>query len=302
MLAVDGERTIEVVAARSLAGKPAVLASLSDAIGAMAAFAPASRSEGLSLPLGGVTATRVSLEPTGAATALRLGSHVWRFERDATGVVTALHRDGAPVTASMLGATRVSATQASSWRAEGLVFARLSGAPALAISAGPRVRLVGSAVFDSVSAPGPGDDVTLEADLRVDGPAGVAVRTVPTPVGFRGISLMLLPGTPMHAVLLAADGAGTDTAAAPVVEVPAATVFHVRMAVRGSKVEAQVGGVALAADLPDDFAHGDVGLRAYPGTTVEATGWRVSDASAASASPARRKMPQPSSGRAPRDR
>jgi hypothetical protein len=304
MLAVDGERTIEVVAARSLAGKTAMLATLADAIGALAAFAPASAtpSEGLSLPLGGVTATRVSLEPTGAATALRLGTHVWRFERDATGVVTALHRDGAPVTASMLGATRVSATQASSWTAEGLVFARLAGTPAVAISAGRRVRLVGSGIFDAVSAPGPGDDVTLEADLRVDGPAGVAVRTVPTPAGFRGVSLMLVPGAPMHAVLLAADGAGTDTAAAPVVEVPATAVLHVRMAVRGNKVEAQVGGVTLTADLPDDFAHGDVGLRAYPGATVEATGWRVSDASAASASPVKRKTPHPSSGRAPSDR
>jgi len=304
MLAVDGARTTEVVAARSLAGKTALLASLADAIGALAVFAPASASpsDGLSVPLGGVTATHVSLEPTGSTTALRLGAHVWRFERDATGVVTALHRDGVPVTVSMLGTTRVAATQAPSWTAEGLVFARLGGAPALAIASGPRVRLVGSGVFDAVSVPGPGDDYTVEADVRVDGPAGVAVRTVPTPAGFRGISLLLVPGTPMHAALLAADGAGTDTAAAPVVEVPPAAVLHVRMAVRGNEVEARVAGVTLTAALPDDFAHGDPALRAYPGTTVEATGWRVSDASAASASPARRKPPHPVKRPAPSDK
>jgi hypothetical protein len=304
MLAVDGTRTIEVVAARSLAGKRATLASLADAIGALAVFAPpsASPSEGLRIALGGGTATHVSLEPTGATTALRLGPHTWRFERDATGAVTALHRDGVPVTLSMLGATRVPATQGNSWSGEGLVFARLAGAPALAMAAGPRLRLVGSSVFDAVSAPGPVGDVTLEADLRLDGPAGVVVRAVPTPAGFRGVSLLVVPGTPMHAALLAADGAGTDTAAAPVVEVLAAPVVHVRMAVRGKKLEAQVGAVPLSLDLPDDFAQGHVALRAYGGTTLEATGWRVSDASAASASPVRRKTPQPSSGRAPRDR
>jgi hypothetical protein len=251
---------------------------------------------------GGTTATRVSLEPTGAVTALRLGAHVWRFERDATGVVTALHRDGAPVTASMLGATRVAATQASSWTAEGLVFARLAGAPAVAIAAGPRVRVVGSSFFDAVSAPGPGDDVTVEADLRIDGgPAGVAVRTVPTPAGFRGVSLLLVPGTPMHAALLAGDGAATDTAAAAVVEVAAASQ-HVRVTVRGNKIEARVGAVTLSATLPDDYAHGDVALRAYPGATVEATGWRVSAASAASASPVKRKTRQSSSIDAPSER
>lgn len=304
MLLIDGPRTIETVAARSLAGKTALLASLADAVGVLAVFAPPSApAEGLAVPLGVAPVTHVSLEPTGAVTALRLGTHVWRFERDPAGLVVALHRDGAPLKPSILGATRVSATQATSWTGEGLVFARLAGAPAVAIAPGPRVRLVGSSVFDAVSAPGPGDDVTVEADVRVDGgPAGIAVRTVPTPSSFRGVSLLLVPGVPMHAALVAADGAGTDTAAAPVVDLPASSIQHVRLTVHGNQVEARVGAVTLGAMLPADFAHGDVALRAYPGVTLEASAWRVSSASAVSAPPVKRKMRHSSSSDAPSDR
>src|SRR5262249_51947727 len=105
MLAVDAPRTVQVAAARHLAGKRETLAALSDALGALAAFAPdAPVTDGLALPLGAARATHVSLDPTGVATAFHLGGHQWRVDRDASGAVTGLRRDGAPFIASMLSA------------------------------------------------------------------------------------------------------------------------------------------------------------------------------------------------------
>jgi len=277
MLVVDAPRTLDVAAARFLAGKRDTLAVVADALGALATFAPqAPAADGLALPLGHGRATHVSLDPAGVATAFRLDAHLWRIEHDDTGAVTALHRDGAPVVTAMLATARVVPTEAASWTGSGLVFARLAGAPRAAISAGPRVRVVGSSVGDAVSAPAPGDDVAVDADVRIDGgPAGVVVRAVAGVAGFQGVSLLLVPGTPAHAVLLTADGAGADLAASAVVELPASPTHHVRLAVRGTHVEARIDAVSLSATLPADMAHGDVALRAYPGAAIEATGWRV---------------------------
>jgi hypothetical protein len=277
MLVLDAPRTVEVAAARSLAGKRELLASVADALGALAVFAPAGPvADALAMPLGQGRATHVSLDPTGVAAAFHLAGSQWRIDRDATGAVTGLRRDGAPIVASMLHVARSAATQATSWSGAGLVLARLAGAPRVAIAAGPRVRLVGSSVSDAVSAPAPGDDVAVEADLAVDGgPAGVVVRAVPGANGFRGVSLVIVPGAPPHAVLLAADGAGADLALSPPVEIPAAATFHVRLVARGAAVEAKLGASSWSAALPAELAHGDAALRAYPGATVEASSWRV---------------------------
>jgi hypothetical protein len=277
MLAVDAPRTLDVAAARFLAGKRDTLGAVADALGALAAFAPqAPVADGLAVPLGHARATHVSLDPAGVATAFRLDAHLWRIEHDAAGDITGLHRDGSPVVASMLPAARVVPTEGESWTGSGLVFARLAGAPRTAISSGPRVRVVGSSVRDAVSAPAPGDDVAVEADVRIDGgPAGVVVRALPGTAGFKGLSLLLVPGTPMRAVLLTADGAGADLAASSVVELPATATHHVRIVVRGAHAEARVDGASLSVTLPTELAHGDVALRAYPGAGIEATGWRV---------------------------
>jgi hypothetical protein len=138
------------------------------------------------------------------------------------------------------------------------------------------VRVVGSGVSDAVSAPAPGDDVAVEADVRIDGgPVGVVLRALPGTTGFKGLSLLLVPGAPAHAVLLTADGAGADLAASPVVELAASPTHHVRLAVRGARVDARIDAVTLTTTLSADLAHGDVALRAYPGAAIEATGWRV---------------------------
>jgi hypothetical protein len=277
MLAVDAPRTLDIAAARSLAGKREALAQVADALGALAVFAPAAPpADGLALALGHGRATHVSLDPAGVVLALRLDAHLWRFERDAAGAVVAVHRDGVPVVPSMLPEARVVPTEAPSWSGAGLVFARLAGTPRLAIAAGPRVRIVGTGVTDAVSTPAPGDDAAVEADVHVDGgPAGLVVRALPTSSGYKGVSLVLVPGAPAHAVLLAADGAGADLAASEVIEISDAPTHHVRLVARGTKVEARIDALTLSATVPADLGHGDLGLRAYPGASVEVTGWRV---------------------------
>jgi len=103
MLAVDAPRTVQSAAAAFLAGKREAVAALADALGALAVFAPAGPpTAGLTLPLGQARATHVSLDPTGVATAFELEGRLWRIDRDATGAVSSLRRDGAPVIASML--------------------------------------------------------------------------------------------------------------------------------------------------------------------------------------------------------
>jgi hypothetical protein len=286
MLEVDAQRTLDAAAARLIAGKRESVAWLSDALGALAVFAaPAKGGDGLTVSLGRadggagstVHATRVSLDATGAASALRLDAHTWRIARDDRGVVTGLSRDAAPVTAKMLPNARPAASLATSWTTAGLVFARLAGTPRATVAAGSRVWVYGSGVSDAIAAPSPGDDLVVEADLRINGgPAGVVVRAVPGSMrGFKGISLLVVPGVPPRAALLVGDGAGLETAAAPVADLTAAPVQHVRIAVKGQKVEAKIGSATLEATLPAGFEHGDVALRAYPGASVEASAWKV---------------------------
>lgn len=288
MLAVDAPRTVDVAAARFIAGRRESAAWLSDALGALAAFARVTPSsgdvrgdegrDGLVVPLSGagVSARRVVLDPNGAAAAFRLAGHLWRLTRDDTGAVTAFTRDGAPVALAMLPTARVAATDGSQWSGAGLVFARLAGTPRVAIAAGPRVRVVGATAADAISTPAPGDDVTLDADVHLDGgPGGILVHALPAARGFRGISLLLVPGSPGHAALMAADGSGNETAASPVVEIAPSPSAHVTIVVKGKQLTAQVGPATLSLTLPDALLHGDVGLRAYPGVTLEVSGWRL---------------------------
>jgi hypothetical protein len=285
MLEVDAARTMDAAAARMLAGKRESVAWLSDALGALAVSARSAKSEGLTLPLGRSDAAgnntvrdaRVSLDAAGAAATVQLDSHTWRIGRDDKGAVTGLWRDAAPVTAKMLSSARPPADSATSWSVGGTVFARLSGSPRATLAAGPRVWLYGNGVPDAIATPSPSDDVVVEADLRINGgPAGIAVRAVPGSFrSFRGISLMIVPGSSPHAALLVADGRSVETAATPMVELGASPTQHVRLAVKGQKVEARIGSTTLEATLPEGYAHGDVAVRAYPSASVEVTGWKV---------------------------
>jgi hypothetical protein len=257
MLEVDASRTMDAAAARLLAGKRESVAWLSDALGALAVYSPPMKGEGLTLALGRpdaagnntVRPARVSLDASGAANTVQLDSHTWRIGRDDKGTVNGLWRDAAPVTAKMLSNVRPAAESATSWSAAGLVFARLAGSPRASVAAGPDVWVYGTGVPDAIASPSPGDDVVVEADLRVNGgPGGIAVRAVPGSFhSFKGLSIMIVPGATPHAVLLLADGRSIETAAASMVELTPATLQHVRVAVKGHKVEARVGSATLEA-------------------------------------------------------
>jgi hypothetical protein len=285
MIEVDASRTIEAVAARYLAGKRESAARLSDAVGALAVFATAPKGvDGLAVPVGrgeagddGTRLTHLVLDASGAAAALQYGTHTWRIVRNDQGDIARLLRDGAPVNVKMLPNARPPAEQATSWSAAGLVFARLAGTPRAAVMSGPRVWVYGSGVSDAIVTPSPGDDVLVEADLRVNGgAAGIALRAVPGGArAFKGVSVLIVPGTTPRAALIVGDGTGVEIAAAPVVDLASGPLQHVRVSVRRSKVEARVGGATLEATLPEGFEHGDVALRAYAGASIEASAWKM---------------------------
>jgi hypothetical protein len=277
MLALDAPRTLDVAAARLIAGRPESAAWLGDALGALAVFAPAGDAkDGLVVPVEHGPATHVVLEPTGSANAFRLGAHLWRIDRGPAGAVGSLKRDGAPVALSMLQNAHVAPTDGSSWTGAGMVFARLTGGPRVAISAGPRVRVVGSGYADAVSTPSPSDDLTLDADLRVDGaPAGIAVRALPAGRGFEGASILVVPGSPAHVAFVVGEGSGAETAAAPVVEAPAGPSVHLHLTLAGKTLLVTVGQATTTVALPDALAHGDLALRAYAGGILDVSGWKV---------------------------
>ncbi len=82
---------------------------------------------------------------------------------------------------------------------------------------------------------------------------------------------------------MAADGSGNETAASPVVEVAAAPWVHVDAVIKGNTLTASVGAATaspttLSFTFPDALSRGDVALRAYPGVTLEVSGWRLAGA------------------------
>jgi len=105
MLAIDAPRSLEVAAAHFSSGRPDTAAVLSDAIGALVSLVPATvHGPAASIPVGpargGATPVHISqivVNGAGVAVSFRLESHPWAIERDATGTVTGLRRDGSRV-------------------------------------------------------------------------------------------------------------------------------------------------------------------------------------------------------------
>lgn len=103
LLMLDAPRTLDLAFARALAGRPESAALLADAVGALAAFAEASKAgTGPELELakgtGAVAMTGIRLAPTGDAQAFTLEGHTWAIERaGGAGTVSGVTRDGQPV-------------------------------------------------------------------------------------------------------------------------------------------------------------------------------------------------------------
>src|SRR5665213_1768418 len=93
---------------------------------------------------------------------------------------------------------------------------------------------------------------------------------------FKGIALVLdASSSPPRASIRAWDDLGKLTELAPPVDLLPAPKYPVRVAIRGSKLEAHVAATTLHAEVPPALAHGDVALAAKHGGSLEASGWTV---------------------------
>ncbi len=286
LLITDAPRALDLTFVRFLSAKPSSAAILSDALGALAALAPPGNAPALTLgrPKGSASeltrATNLQLAPTGAVTSFTVDGHTWALTRsDPAGPVATVRRDGAEVTMAMLPTARLPATAASSWSAAGTILAKMQGSPRAGVAAGPRIRLVGTSDtgFDAIAAPAPGDNVLVEADLSVQGEAaGVALRAVSGTDSFRGAALVIRPGPSPQIVLVQKEDNGFESyLAAPYDARSLPTTVHLKLSVRGTKIEAIVGDAILRGTLPSTFAHGDIALCAKKGAIVEANHWTV---------------------------
>ncbi len=290
-LVTDAPRTLDLAFVRFLSGRSETTALVSDALGALAAFAPSgSPAGGLALRLGRprngtgdtetVTATNVRLAPNGAVTSFALTGHTWEIHRDGAGVVDAVRRDGVALTLAMLEFARVPVTEGASWSSGGLVFARLAGSPRAGVAPGPRLRVVHGGVkgVEAVATPAPADDVMVDAEvLAQGGEAGLVVRALSAKDEFQGASVVLVPGTPTKASLRVSEGA-TEREVVPAVDLSTSGPQHMHIVVRGSAIEATVGATKLSGTLPASLAHGDVAVRVKRGASVDVSSLSIKPA------------------------
>jgi hypothetical protein len=294
LLVLDAPRAIDLAFVRFIAGRPESTAILSDAIGALAAFAvtsgapaPGGPSQGLSLELGkgngSTTMTAIRLARDGSAHGFTLDGHVWSIDRAAkTGAVTGVTRDGDPVSLAHLTTAKTPLRDASIWSDAGLTFTKLRGTPRAGIApppdknGAPRVLLSGSGPkgYDAIVMPPPGEDFVLEGELSVSGaPGGLAFRSVDGREAVRGALLVIHPGG--RAELVTSDDVGTEALlAAPIDPAPSMPV-HVKISVKGLKVEAVVGPTTLNGTLPPTLSKGEVGLVAKRGGNVDFGGFSL---------------------------
>jgi hypothetical protein len=283
LLMLDAQTTVDLSLAGLFAGHADRVAILSDALGALATFAPPAPT-GSSLVLGGArdpggttTMTNVHTAPAGFVTGFTLGGHTFALSRDGTGSITA-KRDGAPVALAMLGGVRVPVSSGEVWSAGGVVFAKMAGLPRAGVAPGGRVRLVagGGGGVDAIATAAPGDATSVDASVELSGESAIVLRATATPSGFKGIALVLDgSASPPKASIRAWDDSGKLTElVAPTDLVPAAS-YAVHLSAKGATLEAKVGATTLHADVPPTLAHGDVALAVRRGASIEARGWTV---------------------------
>jgi hypothetical protein len=287
LLLLDAPRAVDLAFVRVVDGRPEGAAILSDAIGALAAFAVTPNANasgaapaGLSLELGkgtgAVTMSAIRLAPNGSAIGFTLEGHTWAIDRGGAGAAVAgVKRDGQPLSLAFLPTARTPLHEGTSWSDAGLSFTKLHGTPRAGIApaekgGAPTVKLVGGGFkgYDAIATTAPGEDFVLEGDLVVrGGPGGLAFRAVTGRDAVRGALLIVTPGG--RAAIATSDDAGDEALlAAPIDPAPTMPV-HVKITVKGTKVEAVVGTTTLTGTLPATLAKGDVGLIAKRGAFVE---------------------------------
>lgn len=290
LLVTDASRTVDLAFVRFLGQHPEGAAIVSDALGVLAAFASSTTSpEGLSLAVGkpkgndGSTettlVTAVRLAPNGSAQSFTLLGHRWEMARGDSGVVTGIRRDGQPLSLAMLQTARVPVSDAPTWQDGGFAFTRLQGTPKGGVSGGTRVRVQGAGDkgFDAIGTPAPADDIVVEGDVRVSGDGGgIVIHAIPAKDAIRGVTLLLIPTTgPIHASLRASDESGAESDLGTGEYIPVARSYHVKISVKGTKIDAVVAGKELHGTLPSGYTHGSVALRAKKGASIEATSFSI---------------------------
>ncbi len=289
LLVLDAPRALDLAFVRAVGGRPESAAILSDAIGALAAFPVASSdvAAGLSLELGkgsaSTKATAIRLAPNGAALGFTLEGHAWTLARSAPSfTVTGILRDAQVLSLGHLATARTPLRDTAPWTEGALTFTKLRGAPRAAILASldkggaPTVKLMGSAPkgYDAISTSSHGEDFVLEGELSVSGgPGGLAFRATNGRDAVRGAMLVVTPGG--RAALVTSDEQGNELPlSAPIEPAPGAPV-HVKVTVKGTKIEAVVGSTTLSGTLPATLSRGEVGLVAKRGASVDLAGFSL---------------------------
>lgn len=297
LLVLDAPRALDLAFVRVVGARPESAALLSDAIGALATFAVASgtaagkdaKPAGLSLELGKgagtgtTTMSAIRLAPNGAALGFTLEGHTWAIERGTpNGAVTGVTRDGQVVSLAHLPTARTPLREGSSWSEAGYSFTKLRGSPRAGITppgekgGGVTVKLVGSGAkgYDAIVTSAPGEDFVVEGELTVRGAAGgIAFRAANGRDAVRGAMLVVTPGG--RATLVSTDEQGAEALLAAAIEPAPPMPVHVKISVKGTKVEAVVGQTTLTGTLPATLAKGDVGLVAKRGASVDVAGFSV---------------------------
>jgi hypothetical protein len=295
LLALDAPRAVDLAFVRVIGGRPESAALLSDAVGALAATAtPAAakpgapdRSSGVSLELGSAAGTTtmsaIRLAPSGAAVGFTLDGHAWAISRGAPGgAVTGVTRDGQSVTVAHLPTAQTPLREGSSWSEGGYAFTKLRGAPRVGMAplagkgGGVTVKLVGAGAkgYDAITTSAPGDDLVIEGELSVRGaPGGLAFRAAKGRDAVRGAMLVITPGG--RAAIVTSDDAGAEALLAAPISPPPTMPVHVKISVKGLKVEAVIGTTTLTGTLPPTLAKGEVGLVAKRGAGVDMVGLSV---------------------------
>ncbi len=280
MLLADAPRTLNLAMARFLANHPESVALASDAIGVLAASAGPDNVQSLVLGKGESDGTSsplplsaVRLNPSGTVASFTVAGNRWEIVRSDTGAVTGVHRDGQPLTFTMLTHARIPIAGGTGWNGGGLVLTPLYGSPLVGVVQGPRIRIVGQGDLDVASLQSPSDDVAFDADIRTASTFAVLLRAKGGKDGV-GIGLRITPGSPakVSIVNVAADGAEHELAQSTAL----GSVEHVHVETRGNTIRATCTHraqppqtAALEAPVPAHQAHGDVALVVKKGADVE---------------------------------
>ncbi len=288
LLLTDAPRTVDLAFARLVGGRHESAALLSDAIGALAAFAETKDPKGggphVELGKGASAATKMTairLAGNGTASGFTLEGATFVIDRTPpANLVTGVTRNGQPLSMAHLSSAKAPMKEGSSWSEAGYTFTKVRGAPRVSLAAGekglPTVKLsaVGGDGFDAISTPAPADDIVIEGELKVSGAAGgIAFRSAPARKGLRAAMLLVTPNG--RTALVTTDDANPETLVGSPIDPSPSMPVKVKIVLQGSKVEATVGSTTIKGTLPDMLAHGDVALVGKRGASVDVVGFIV---------------------------